>query len=521
MLAASRIRFGNFELDIETTELWKKGRRLKFPPKPLRVLALLVTSPGELVTRETIRSQIWGDEVFVNFEQGLNFSIRKLRSVLGDSARKPKFIETLPRRGYRFIAAIEGCDLHPVPHAPVSEAAQIQASELYARARRSFASVDKGGLETARADFESALTLHPDYALAHSGLGATYALRNLNRRDPADLEQARLHLERALELDAELAEPYPWLCYVYMRLDRSERAFQYGHRGIQLRPDLAQAHYFLGLAYFASCERDPANYSKAASHLLEAGRVGPEWQPTWFVLSYLALMMGDYDRALEFAGRLLNSRPPGLPFIGAEIVIASVEIRRSRLDAARKTLMSFLERMSTSDHMYRDSMVVIAACLLGDVEMRQGRPAEALQVYRKAWEDVQEHPRTASHKRIAARVQAGLASAYAALGDQERAVGLLETALRLGEESRHPEHAAAGAHVAELFLSQCTACLRAGRQEQALSLLQRSVECGWMDAPALQLDPELAPLRNEPGFVALVEELQTRPKPTWVAASVA
>ena len=521
MLPASRIRFGTFELDIGTAELWKRGRKLKFPPKPLRVLALLVASPGELVTRETIRSEIWGDEVFVNFEQGLNFSIRKLRSVLGDSARKPKFIETLPRRGYRFIAAIDLPEHHPAPQTPASEAAQIHASELYARARRSFASVDKGGLEAARVEFESAIALHPDYALAHSGLGATYALRNLNRRDPADLENARLHLDRALQLDAELAEPYPWLCYVYMRLDRSERAFQCGHRGIQLRPDLAQAHYFLGLAYFASCERDPANYSKAASHLLDAGRVGQEWQPTWFVLSYLAMMNGDYERALEFAARLLNSKPPGLPFIGAEIVIASVQIRRSRWDAARETLMSFLDRMSSSDHMYRDSMIAIAGCLLGDLEMRQAKPAEALQAYRKAWEDVQEHPRTASHKRIAARAQAGLASAYAGLGEQERAVGLLQAALRLSEESRHPTHSAAGAHLAELFVSLANACVRSGRPEEALDLLQRSVEYGWMDAPALQLDPELAPIRSHPRFLALIGQLSARPKLNWAAASSA
>ena len=101
------LRFGAFELDPGTAELRKDGTRLRLPPQPLKILSLLASRSGQLVTREEIREQIWGSETFVDFEQGLNFAINRIRTVLGDDADDPRYIETLPRRGYRFVAAVE------------------------------------------------------------------------------------------------------------------------------------------------------------------------------------------------------------------------------------------------------------------------------------------------------------------------------------------------------------------------------------------------------------------------------
>jgi TolB-like protein/DNA-binding winged helix-turn-helix (wHTH) protein/Tfp pilus assembly protein PilF len=103
----SLLRFGAFELDLKTGELRKGGAVLSLPPQPFKILVLLAANTGQLVTREVIRQQIWGTETFVDFEQGLNFAINKIRTTLGDDAETPRYIETLPRRGYRFIAAVE------------------------------------------------------------------------------------------------------------------------------------------------------------------------------------------------------------------------------------------------------------------------------------------------------------------------------------------------------------------------------------------------------------------------------
>src|SRR4029077_17507029 len=102
-----RVRFGPFEADLETHELWKNGVKLKLGGQPFEILALLLNRPGHLLSREELQKEIWAADTFVDFNHGLNAAVNKLRETLSDSAEEPKYIETLPRRGYRFIAAIE------------------------------------------------------------------------------------------------------------------------------------------------------------------------------------------------------------------------------------------------------------------------------------------------------------------------------------------------------------------------------------------------------------------------------
>ena len=101
------LRFGQFELDLRTAEIYKEGKRLKLQEQPCQVLALLIERPGELVSREELRKKLWPNDTFVDFDHGVNIAINKLRDALGDSPEKPRFIETLPRRGYRFIAPVD------------------------------------------------------------------------------------------------------------------------------------------------------------------------------------------------------------------------------------------------------------------------------------------------------------------------------------------------------------------------------------------------------------------------------
>ena len=104
-------RFGAFEVDLRSGEVHKHGIRLKLQDQPFRVLALLLEHSGDVVTREELRQKLWPADTFVDFDTGLNSAIKKLRDVLGDSAEQPRYIETLPRRGYRFIGDIKNGDL--------------------------------------------------------------------------------------------------------------------------------------------------------------------------------------------------------------------------------------------------------------------------------------------------------------------------------------------------------------------------------------------------------------------------
>src|SRR5262249_23499662 len=104
---ATLLRFAVFELDLQSGELRKSGRVVILAPQPFKVLALLVSRQGELVTREEIQREVWGGEAFVDFERGLNFAISKIRTALADNADSPRYVETLPRRGYRFVYPVE------------------------------------------------------------------------------------------------------------------------------------------------------------------------------------------------------------------------------------------------------------------------------------------------------------------------------------------------------------------------------------------------------------------------------
>src|SRR5215469_11415693 len=112
------VRFATFEVDLEARELRKNGRKLKLQGQPFEVLAMLLERPGELVGRERLRERLWSTDTFVDFDHGVNTAINRLREALGDSADNPRFIETLPRRGYRFLASVESS-------APVAQALPI------------------------------------------------------------------------------------------------------------------------------------------------------------------------------------------------------------------------------------------------------------------------------------------------------------------------------------------------------------------------------------------------------------
>jgi eukaryotic-like serine/threonine-protein kinase len=127
------LRFGTFEVDVRAGELRKQGVRVKLQEQPFHVLSVLLQHAGEVMTREELRNQNWPPDTFVDFDNSLNTAINKLREALGDSADNPRFIETLPRRGYRFIAPVTGVDgTTRGTAASVSAAAPIRSRKIVA-----------------------------------------------------------------------------------------------------------------------------------------------------------------------------------------------------------------------------------------------------------------------------------------------------------------------------------------------------------------------------------------------------
>src|SRR5580658_9470837 len=128
------IRFASYELDLQAGVLRKDGIRIRCQEQPLQVLAALAERPGELVTREELRQRVWPKDTFVDFDHALNTAIKKIRAALNDDADSPRYIETVPRRGYRFVAAVE----QESPASP-AQAAPAPAPPVRARHIRLFA----------------------------------------------------------------------------------------------------------------------------------------------------------------------------------------------------------------------------------------------------------------------------------------------------------------------------------------------------------------------------------------------
>jgi len=245
-------RFGTFELDVESGDLRKQGRRVRLPDQPFQVLRLLLLHAGHVVTREQLQRELWADNTFVDFDVGLNSAMRKLRDALGDSAENPTFIETLPRRGYRFIASVTGNGPNNVPadvHVlrtpiPIDPAQSSKEPGLYVRLR---------ARAQVRAVQAAAIVL---VLVSLAGFGAVHWNRHRVGYARAIQSSAANRLQGPLpSIDAAPVNPLAYEAYVSgLRAEGEDtyeayrRAVVYFEQAIAKQPDFARAYAELGRA---------------------------------------------------------------------------------------------------------------------------------------------------------------------------------------------------------------------------------------------------------------------------------
>ena len=140
------LKFGVFELNLDTQEMRKFGTPIKLPPQPFRLLALLASCAGQVVTREEIQAQIWGGDTYVDFEHGMNKCVKQIRTALGDDVNKPVYIETVPRQGYRFLVPVTAKTVL-APAARVKEASSGIPPDLAEMIRARMAAKKTGAVQ--------------------------------------------------------------------------------------------------------------------------------------------------------------------------------------------------------------------------------------------------------------------------------------------------------------------------------------------------------------------------------------
>jgi DNA-binding winged helix-turn-helix (wHTH) protein/tetratricopeptide (TPR) repeat protein len=252
-------RFGIFELDLESGDLRKGGRKIRLADQPFRVLRILLERPGHVVSREDLQCKLWPGDTFVDSDLGLNSAIRKLRDALGDSAESPRFIETVPRRGYRFIAPLNAGDVVNAPdravswprvaavivvgaaviaavqqnfRGPVVRAVAPQAYTAYVKGVRETGLQTYDGFRQAVVYFEEAIARQPDFARAHAALAeAQMQFLFVGPLSPREaVPRAEVAARKAVELQPDLPEGHRILAAIlrqfYWRADESDRELQ-------------------------------------------------------------------------------------------------------------------------------------------------------------------------------------------------------------------------------------------------------------------------------------------------------
>jgi DNA-binding winged helix-turn-helix (wHTH) protein len=286
---SSTFTFGDFQLDGRVPELKKNGRTLRVPQQPIQILSVLIAAAGTVVTREELRAAVWPPDTHVDFERGINKGINRLRQVLGDRLKRPRFIETVPRRGYRFVATVSSVA------APVRIiSSEVREALLKARHFRGKQTVQ--ALARSVDYFRQTIERDPEYADAWGGLAETYVNHGIfGLKPPHDaFPAARSAAERALALDASSAQALTVLADVrkFYEWDWSGAEDAY-RRAIAIDPHSALAHH-----WYAQLLAMLARHDEAFAEIEAARRCDPVSPIINAFFSYILLEARQYDRAV-------------------------------------------------------------------------------------------------------------------------------------------------------------------------------------------------------------------------------
>lgn len=461
------LRFGVFELDVDTGELRRAGRLVHLQPQALRVLVALVERPGQVVSRDELRQLLWGSGTFVSFDRSLNFCLSSLRRALRDDARSPRFVETLPRLGYRFIAPVDR-GFVPAP-ATDGRVSPLPAPPRRRRSDRLASGVALAALLLLAVSLSPRRTEHRDPAAQQLYAQARALCGSGSLRRSVPLYRA------ALERDPRFAAAYAGLAESYLALGESGaldpgQAFpgarEAAHRALALE-DRADARLVLGRVLL---EYDWA-LAASESEVRRALALDPSSARGWASLARLFSVGGEHARAID-AARRAEALDPASPEAVEEL--AWCYYRARRLDEAARQFRLVAERRPEEVHH-----------LLFALFRRAGRYTEALGEAQALMQRVGVPVRD----RAALRQLAPEAAATAYLR------GALAYFRREASRNRVPPERMALLHAALGESAAAIGWLSAAADERSPGLV------------TVLLDPTLDALRRDPGFVSVVRRV--------------
>lgn len=392
------------------------------------------------------------------------------------------------------------------------ETVRLSAYEHYAKGRQLFNEFGRSAFDRAEEHFRQALAEDSDYALAHSGVGAILAFRYIARARREDLDEAIVHLERAISLDSDLAEPYGWLSYAYMREHRFTEAVRAGWRATELAPDSSLAAYFAGIAHHVAgaVEHRPEEYRDAIPFYVRSIELEPEYQVAHMNLGLIYLNDGQYEAARVLTAAAARIEESGtskvIKFVGALTLRASVHRREGELDAAVRLLERALERYSASDHVYAENFTALSRCELGEIAHRRQASDLAVEHFSHAARLCEQFPQKLGIGYFLIRSRLGLAKAFHELGmrrDEEREYNAAAELWRT--RTGYVFSWVWTGTDADAWFDFGSYHSAVGHRDAALLALTEAIDAGWRDVPGLRVDHGFRRLAGAPELDALCD----------------
>ena len=550
-------RFGAFELDAGRGELRLSGDVVKLAPQPLKVLELLARRSGEVLTRNEIREHVWCGDTFVDFEQGLNFCIRQIREALGDTADKPRFIETLPRRGYRFLMPVAMAGAGPaskvtrlivlpfrmlrpdadteflafsLPDAITASLSGLESLVVRSSVAAARFGADGQAVDLKRVAADADVDVIVTGTLLRSGnqvrvtsqltdaVTGTLLWSDTAQAPVGDVFQVQDELSRRIVDSLSLPLTIREQQLLHRDMPKTAKAYEYYLRGNQLSYDSKQ-------------------WSVARDLYLRCVEEDPRYAPAWARLGRIQHVIGKYlmtgtadslDLAEDALKRALELNPD-LPL--AHKMFAQVEVDRGR---ARDAMTRLVERARTADPELLAGLVTACRyCGLLEASVAAHERAVALEPKLRTsvphtWFLQADHARVATTKVSEAPYIVPLsmsevgrtAEALDVLRDLEQQIPTrvrdLITGARTLLEGKATESVAAITRFASSFRDP-EALFYSARHlahldeaESAIALLSRAIDGGFFCFPALAKDPWLDRLRKKAAFSRLLAQAETQ-----------
>lgn len=483
-------------VDRTAYRLLKDGAPLPLSPKALDLLILFLDRPAALVTKDDMLKALWPDVAVT--DNALTQVVSELRQALGDQPAAPRYIQTVPRRGYRFVADVTSDDKLKEMFGGLQarEPASQDAYSAFTDGRLKLETLDPEQVAPAMADFERALALDPKYALAHVGLAHAHfwvfqGSRARNNPDAAALMKAVAHVRRAIELDGDLAEAHSALALFLIGADRPVEAVAAGRRALALEPGVWRHQFRLGVATWGQERLD----------CLQAVLVQfPQMTYAAFGIAMLYIARGDLRKAQGILQQALELQADAavrlerLPGRGLYWLKGLVSLALG--DAAEASEAFDRELASQARALFAEEFAMDAYDGLGFVMLKEGNGRGAAGMFDKALARYPKH----------ARSLVGKASALRLAGDWPAADRALEAAGSAVDELR------AHGRTTEAALATSFRHVVAGEPVTAIHTLTELLTsappgyAGW----TLPIEPLLTPLRGDEAFAAVLGRLAER-----------